>query len=73
MLKQGLVLALAQSPFLQIFQEDDVRESLRLMNRPPDEPVTLETGREICLRHGLKALIKCAAFSQHKTWSAKGS
>jgi serine/threonine protein kinase/tetratricopeptide (TPR) repeat protein len=56
-LKQGLAIQLAQSPLLVIFPETRVRETLRQMERSPDERVTVDTGREICQRNGLKALI----------------
>ena len=56
-LKQGLAVQLEQSPFLNLFADTRVRETLKLMNRSPDERVTTEIGREICERQGLKALI----------------
>jgi tetratricopeptide (TPR) repeat protein len=56
-LKQGLAVQLAQSPFLNLFPDTRVRETLRLMNRSEDEPVTTEIGREISERQGLKCLI----------------
>jgi eukaryotic-like serine/threonine-protein kinase len=56
-LKQGLAVQLDQSPFLNIFPDTRVRQTLRLMGRSPDERVTTEIGREICQRQGLKALI----------------
>ncbi|MGH9847174.1 MAG: protein kinase domain-containing protein, partial [Blastocatellia bacterium] len=56
-LKQALAVQLGQTPFLNIFPEERVRETLRLMNRPPDSPVTREAAREICQRQGLKALL----------------
>src|SRR6185503_2128376 len=56
-LKQGLAVQLQQSPFLNLFPDTRVRQTLRLMGRSPDERVTRETGREICQRQGLKALI----------------
>ena len=37
-LKVALAVALEQSPFLKVFPDERVRETLRLMNRPPDEP-----------------------------------
>ncbi|HZT58182.1 MAG TPA: protein kinase [Pyrinomonadaceae bacterium] len=66
-LKQGLALQLQQSPFLNIFPEARVRETLRQMERPADERVTVETGREICQRNDLKALIagSIAALGSH--------
>ncbi len=56
-LRQGLAVQLRQSPFLDLFPDTRVRATLRLMNRSPDERVTRESGREICQRQGLKALI----------------
>jgi tetratricopeptide (TPR) repeat protein len=56
-LKQGLAVQLQQSPFLNLFPEARVRATLRLMGRSPDARVTTEIAREICQRHGLKALI----------------
>ncbi len=56
-LKTALAVSLEQSPFLDIFPDTQVRNVLRLMERLPDETVTPELGREICLRKGLKAYI----------------
>ena len=56
-LKQALSVQLAQSPFLNLFPEERVRETLRYMNRAPDERVTRDVGMEICRRQGLKALL----------------
>jgi serine/threonine protein kinase/Tfp pilus assembly protein PilF len=56
-LKQGLAVQLGQSPFLNLFSDARVRQTLRLMGHSPDDRVTVEIGREICQRQGLKALI----------------
>ena len=56
-LKQGLAVQLEQSPFLNIFSDQRVRETLRFMNRSPDERVTKEIAREICQRQSLKAFL----------------
>ncbi|MEZ5428256.1 MAG: serine/threonine-protein kinase [Pyrinomonadaceae bacterium] len=56
-LKTALAVSLEQSPFLDIFPDTQVRNTLRLMERSPDETLTAELGREICLRKGLKAYI----------------
>lgn len=56
-LKQGLAVQLGQSPFLHLFPDIRVRQTLRLMGRSPDDRVTAEIGQEICQRQGLKALI----------------
>ena len=56
-LKQALALQLEQSPFLSIFSDSRVRDALRLMNRSPDERVTKDIARQICLRQGFKAFL----------------
>jgi eukaryotic-like serine/threonine-protein kinase len=56
-LKQALAIQLEQSPFLNIFSDQRVREALRLMNRSPDDRVTKDVAREICQRQGFKAYL----------------
>jgi len=56
-LNQALMVELEQSPFLKIVPPAKVRETLRLMGRPPDEFLTLEVGRELCQRVGAKAVL----------------
>ena len=56
-LRQGLAVQLQQSPFLDIFPETRMRNTLQLMSLSPDERVTRERAREICQRQGLKAFI----------------
>jgi DNA-binding winged helix-turn-helix (wHTH) protein/tetratricopeptide (TPR) repeat protein len=56
-LKQALAVQLEQSPFLSIFSDERVRETLRYMGRSPDERVTKEMAREVCQRQGIKALL----------------
>ncbi len=56
-LKQALAVQLGQSPFLNIFSEDRIQETLRLMNRKPDERITRDIAREICARQGIKAML----------------
>lgn len=56
-LKQALAVQLGQSPFLNIYPEERVREALRFMGRSPDDRVTKDIAREICERRGLKALL----------------
>ena len=56
-LRQGLVVQLQQSPFLDIFPETRTRATLQLMSLSPDERVTRDRAREICQRQGLKAFI----------------
>ena len=56
-LRQALAAQLGQSPFLDIFPEDRVRETLKFMDRSPDERVTREVAKEICERQGFKAML----------------
>ncbi|MEO8435757.1 MAG: protein kinase [Pyrinomonadaceae bacterium] len=56
-LKQGLAVQLEQSPFLNLFGDTRVRDTLKLMNRSPEGRLTVEIGQEICQRQGLKATI----------------
>lgn len=56
-LKQALAVDLGQTPFLNLFPEDRVRETLRFMGRSPDDRITRDIGREICERQGIKAML----------------
>ncbi len=56
-LKQALAVHLGQTPFLNLFPDDRVRETLRFMGRSPDERITRDVGREICERQGIKAML----------------
>ena len=66
-LKQGLAVTLGQSPFLDIFPESRVRQTLLLMERKLDERVNEPLAREICQRQGLKAFLtgSIAALGSH--------
>src|SRR4051812_855279 len=56
-LKVALAVSLEQSPFLKVFPDDRARDTLRLMQRPPDTRVTRAIARDIARREQLKALI----------------
>src|SRR5689334_23025761 len=56
-LRQALAVNLGQTPFLNLFPEDRVRETLRFMGRSPDDRITRDVGREICERQGIKAML----------------
>jgi serine/threonine protein kinase/tetratricopeptide (TPR) repeat protein len=56
-LKQALVVQLEQSPFLNILSEHKVAQTLHLMGRSQDQPLTKEVGRELCQRVGSKAVL----------------
>ena len=62
-LKQALAVKLGESPFLNVFPERKVQETLPLMNLSPDEPVTLAVARDICQREDIKAILTGAIAS----------
>jgi eukaryotic-like serine/threonine-protein kinase len=56
-LKKALAVDLEQSPYLNVFPEQKVRQTLQFMGRTPDERITGDVGREICQRVGIKAML----------------
>jgi serine/threonine protein kinase/tetratricopeptide (TPR) repeat protein len=56
-LKQALAVELGQSPFLNVLSDRKVSETLRMMGRPANERITMDVGRELCLRTGSKSLL----------------
>jgi tetratricopeptide (TPR) repeat protein len=56
-LKEAVTVQLDQSPYLNILPESRVREVLRFMGRSPDERISNDVAREICLRAGAKAML----------------
>jgi tetratricopeptide (TPR) repeat protein len=56
-LKQALAVDLEQSPFLRVVPQARVREALKFMGRSPDERITSDLARELCLRVGSKATL----------------
>jgi tetratricopeptide (TPR) repeat protein len=56
-LKQALAVKLDESPFLEVFPERMVQETLQLMEREADEPITEPVAQEICEREGIKAML----------------
>ena len=56
-LKEALVVDLEQSPFLNVLSDRKVNETLKLMGKFSGERITRDTGREICIRMGSKALL----------------
>ncbi len=49
-LRQGLTVQLQQTPFLQLVSNDQIGQTLRLMEKPPDTRLTPDVAREICRR-----------------------
>jgi eukaryotic-like serine/threonine-protein kinase len=56
-LRQGLSVQLEQSPFLSIISDQQIQQTLRLMDRPPDAKLTPEIAWEICQRTGSAAVL----------------
>src|SRR5207248_11763803 len=56
-LKQALAVQLEQSPFLNIFPQERVRDTLRYMGRSSDERLTPELARQVCQRESIKAAL----------------
>lgn len=49
-LRQGLAAQLAQSPFLHILSDQQVRQQLRFMGQSPTARLTNELARQVCQR-----------------------
>src|SRR5262249_43629058 len=66
-LRQAIAVQLGQSPFMDIFPEERVREPLRYMGRSPTERLTRDVAREIAQRQGVKALLtgSISSLGQH--------
>jgi serine/threonine protein kinase len=56
-LKQALAVKLRESPFLNVYPDEKVRETLEFMERGPDERISKSIGREVCQRQALKAML----------------
>src|SRR3989454_2419360 len=56
-LKQALAIQLEQSPFLNIFSQEQVRDTLRYMGRSSDERLTPDLARQVCQRASIKAAL----------------
>jgi serine/threonine protein kinase len=56
-LKQALGVELAQSPFLNVLSDRKVSETSRMMGHPANERITMDVGRDLCMRTGSKALL----------------
>jgi serine/threonine protein kinase/tetratricopeptide (TPR) repeat protein len=56
-LKQALIMSLDQSPFLNVLSDHKVSETLQMMGHPGNQRVSMEVGRELCLRTSSKAVL----------------
>ena len=62
-LKQALAVQLEQSPYLNVFPQERVRDTLKFMGRSPDERLTPDLARDVCQREGIKAVLNGAISS----------
>ncbi|HSU61237.1 MAG TPA: protein kinase [Bryobacteraceae bacterium] len=70
-LRHGLAVQLEQSPFLKLLSDDSIKQTVHLMNRPPDTRLTPEIAREICERTGSTAVLEgsiAGLGSQYVLW-----
>jgi tetratricopeptide (TPR) repeat protein len=56
-LKQALAVQLEQSPFLNVYPQERIRQALRYAGRSPDDRVTVPIARDICQREAVKAIL----------------
>jgi DNA-binding winged helix-turn-helix (wHTH) protein/tetratricopeptide (TPR) repeat protein len=57
-LREGLAVQLEQSPFLRLISEQQVQQTLRLMDQPSDARLTPAVAREVCERSGSTAVLE---------------
>jgi eukaryotic-like serine/threonine-protein kinase len=56
-LKKALAVDLGQSPYLNVFPDQKIRQTLQFMGRSPTDRITSDIGREIAQRDGIKAML----------------
>jgi eukaryotic-like serine/threonine-protein kinase len=56
-LRQGLSVQLEQSPFLSIIPDQQVQQTLQMMDQKPDAKLTSEIARELCERTSSAAVL----------------
>ncbi|MGB6002320.1 MAG: protein kinase, partial [Thermoanaerobaculia bacterium] len=56
-LTQAVAVKLEESPFLNVFPEEKVHETLGFMELEEDARITGDIGREICQRRGIRAVM----------------
>jgi serine/threonine protein kinase/predicted Zn-dependent protease len=70
-LRQGLEVQLEQSPFLSVFPEERIQQTLHLMDRPADTRLTPDIAREVCERASSAAVLEGSIArlgSQYVLW-----
>ena len=56
-LKDALEIQLRQSPYLNLVPASQVRSTLQLMERSPNDPLSVAVARDVCERLGVKAAV----------------
>jgi eukaryotic-like serine/threonine-protein kinase len=56
-LRQGLTVQLGQSPFFNIISDDQIAQTLRLMEQPDSASLSNDLARQVCQRLGATAVI----------------
>jgi len=56
-LKRALAVSLQQSPFLSLLSDEQVQQTLRMMNRPANTLLSRDVAGEICQRNSAKAML----------------
>ncbi len=56
-LKRALAVDLGQSPYLNVYPDQKIRQTLQFMGRSPNDRITADIGHEICQRDGIKAML----------------
>ncbi len=56
-LRQGLTVQLEQSPFLEIVSDDQIQQTLSLMEQAPNVKLTSDLAKQVCLRLGAAAML----------------
>jgi eukaryotic-like serine/threonine-protein kinase len=57
-LRQGLSVQLEQSPFLSIISDQQIQQTLQMMDQKPDAKLTPEIARELCQRTSSAAVLE---------------
>ncbi|MBZ5632689.1 MAG: protein kinase, partial [Acidobacteriia bacterium] len=72
-LRQGLLVQLQQSPYLSLIPDQKIGATLKLMGKPADATMTLETAREVCQRVGARAALtgSIASLGSHYVMSLR--
>jgi serine/threonine protein kinase/Flp pilus assembly protein TadD len=72
-LKQGLEVDLEQSTFLNLLPDERIRTELQYMGRSPDERLTPDLARDVCLRESSQAalLSSIATLGSHYVLTLK--